>query len=99
MVPYLLNSKNVMVLETIPIDYTSYESMVSSFIGQCEKNKRNQELFMKRLCFEGGKVPTLEELGHCFGITRERTRQILKKVTRKLQKKANLDKLSFSGGN
>lgn len=80
--------------ESVPVFYTSYESMVSSFVQQCEKNKRNQKLFIKRFCFQEGKVPTLEELGQPFVITRERVRQILKKGAKKLQIKANLDKLA-----
>ena len=80
--------------DKITIDYKSYENMVSNFIEQFEKKKRNQDLFKRRLCFEDGKVPTLEELGRTFGITRERVRQILKKMGRKLEKKANIEKLS-----
>lgn len=80
--------------ESVSIDYTGYDAMVSSFVQQCEKNKRNQKLLMKRLCFQEGKLPTLEEIGQYFEITRERTRQILKKATAKLQIKANLDKVA-----
>ena len=81
--------------KSIPVDYTSYETMILSFIEQCEKNKRNQKLLMTRLCFQEGKIPTLEELGQHFEITRERVRQILKKGTGKFQIKANLDKLAL----
>ena len=76
------------------IDYESYDSMVVSFVRQCIKNVRNQDLFLKRFCFREGKSPTLEELGAYFGITRERARQILKKGFIKLQIKANVDKLN-----
>ncbi|WP_458778418.1 DNA-directed RNA polymerase subunit alpha C-terminal domain-containing protein [Desulforhopalus sp. 52FAK] len=77
-----------------PIDYESYDSMVESFVRQCIKNVRNQDLFLKRFCFREGKSPILEELGEYFGITRERARQILKKGFIKLQIKANVDKLN-----
>jgi len=76
------------------INYSSYDEMVASFIDQCIKNKRDQQLFMQRLCFTEGKVPTLEELGLQFDITRERARQILKMGFAKQRVKANLDRLS-----
>lgn len=77
------------------VDYSSYDEMVASFIGQCVKNKRDQDLFMRRLCFSEGKVPTLEELGQQCDISRERARQILKKGLDKLRVKANLDRLEY----
>ena len=76
------------------IDYSSYEAMISTFIEQCEQDTRNQKLLMDRFCFRGGKVPTLEELGQRFGISRERVRQILKKGTAKFQIKTFFDKLA-----
>jgi len=75
------------------IDRSSYKKMVASFIGQCVKSERDQQLFMQRFCFLDGKVPTLEELGQQFGVTRERARQILKKGLDKLRVKVNLDRL------
>ena len=79
--------------DTFCIDYKSYEKMLSSFIRQCEKNKRNQELLIQRFCFEGYKIPTLDELGYNFGITRQRVRQILIQDLKKIKVKANLNKL------
>lgn len=81
--------------ESPAIDYSSYEIMVSGFVQQCEKNKRNQTLFLKRFCFQEGKAPTLEELGQHFEISRERARQILKKGTAKFQIKAVFEKVTF----
>jgi DNA-directed RNA polymerase alpha subunit len=75
------------------IDYSSYEAMVESFLKQCVKSRRDQQLFKRRLCFTEGKAPTLEELGQQFGITRERTRQILNKGFNKLRIKENIDRL------
>jgi DNA-directed RNA polymerase alpha subunit len=77
------------------VDYSSYEEMVASFIGQCMKSERDQKLFMRRLCFTNGKVPILEDLGQQFHITRERARQILKKGMDKLRVKVNIDKLDL----
>ena len=79
--------------EPIVIDYSSYENMVSCFTAFCVKNKRNQELFKKKFCFQTDKIPTLEELGQSFGITRERVRQILNKGIRKFKHRVNMDKL------
>ena len=81
--------------KTVHIDYTAYEIMISSFIRQCENNMRNQDLLIKRFSFQEGKVPTLNEIGQHFGITRERVRQVLQKGLKKLQKKRNLNKLAF----
>jgi len=75
------------------VDYSSYDAMVACFVSQCLKSQRNQNLFKQRFCFTEGKAPTLEELGQQFDITRERTRQILKKGLNKLRIKQNLDKL------
>nr|MDA3787524.1 hypothetical protein [Desulfobacula sp.] len=75
------------------IDYTSYDDMISSFVEDCLKNKRDQELSKKRFCFQTGKIPTLEERGQYFGITRERVRQIVSKNSRKFKHRVNLNKL------
>ncbi|MCF6246137.1 MAG: hypothetical protein L3J69_02125 [Desulfobacula sp.] len=79
--------------EAIVIDYSSYEEMVSSFTAVCVKKKRNQELFQKKFCFQTEKIPTLEELGQAFGITRERVRQILNKGVRKFKHRVNMDRV------
>lgn len=81
--------------ESIVIDFSSYEGMVSSFTAVCVKQKRNQELFQKRFCFRTEKIPTLEKLGQTFGITRERVRQILNKGGRKFKHRVNMDKLKL----
>ena len=83
---------------TIPIDFSSYESMVSSFISICIKNVRNQEIFQKKLDFQSKKIPTLEELGQTFGITRERVRQIVKKELYKFKHRVNINKLTHFWG-
>ncbi len=79
--------------EAVVINFSSYEEMVSSFTAVSVKKKRNQELFQKKFCFQTEKIPTLEELGQAFGITRERVRQILNKGIRKFKLRVNLDKL------
>ncbi len=81
--------------ESQEIDYSSYEAMISGFVRASEKSERNQKLLYTKFCFRDGKVPTLEELGQAFGITRERVRQILKRGIAKLQKKVVFDQLTF----
>ncbi|MFO7817168.1 MAG: DNA-directed RNA polymerase subunit alpha C-terminal domain-containing protein [Desulfovibrionales bacterium] len=89
----LLCFSNSQVEEQDAVNYSSYDAMVGCFVGQCLKNQRNQNLFKQRFCFTEGKAPTLEDLGQQFDITRERTRQILKKGLNKLRKKQNMDRL------
>ncbi len=88
-----LSNDNLNKSTITAIDYSSYESMIGSFLQETEKNKRNQEIFLKRLCFQEGKLPTLEELGIQFDVSRERIRQILKRGTLKFRIKGNIDRL------
>jgi len=81
--------------DTISIDFTSYDNMISSFTAVCVKDVRNQGIFQKKLCFQSEKTPTLEEIGQIFGITRERVRQIVKKELRKFKHKININKLEY----
>lgn len=76
------------------IDYSSYRNMISSFVRRCIKSKRDQDLISRRLCFQTEKMPTLEQLGQDFDITRERVRQILNKGYRNLKIKANVNILN-----
>lgn len=80
---------------TSQIDYTSYLSMIVSFIKTIENNQRNQELFLKQLYCRKEKLETLEELGQYFDVTRERVRQIQLKLLRKARIKINLSLLDF----
>ncbi|MBU0967624.1 MAG: hypothetical protein KKA54_14725 [Proteobacteria bacterium] len=75
------------------IDYSSYENLVVSFVRHCLKIKRNQEIVCSRLNFPDT-MPTLEQLGSQFCITRERVRQILKRANSLLVVKAHRDLLS-----
>lgn len=76
------------------IDYSSYRDMISSFVRRCIKSKRDQDLISRRLCFQTEKIPTLEQLGQDFDITRERVRQILNKGYRDLKIKTNVNILN-----
>lgn len=70
------------------IDYSSYEQLVASFVRHCLKSKRNQAIVCSRLDFPGA-MPTLEELGEPYGITKERVRQILNRGNALLRVKAH----------
>ncbi|MDM8557184.1 DNA-directed RNA polymerase subunit alpha C-terminal domain-containing protein, partial [Desulfococcaceae bacterium HSG7] len=80
--------------ENFCIEYLSYKTLVSSFTKFCIKSQRDQKLITKRLYFHTAKKPTLVHLGNKFDITRERTRQIIKKGFGLMQNKANLDILN-----
>jgi len=75
------------------IDYSSYKNLVVSFVQHCLKTKRDQEIVCIRLNFPST-MPTLEQLGSQFCITRERVRQILKRGNSLLVVKAHRDLLS-----
>jgi len=70
------------------IDYSSYEELVASFVRHCLESKRDQEIICNRLDFPDD-MPTLEQLGERFGLTRERVRQILKKGNELLRVKVH----------
>ncbi|MCK5681304.1 hypothetical protein KAI46_10895 [bacterium] len=90
-----INSRSTLISETIVIDYTSYENMVSEFISQCVRSKRDQELFKIRLCFSKGKVPSTKQIGNIFEISGGRVQQIFANINRELKRKYNLEKLSY----
>jgi RNA polymerase primary sigma factor len=48
-------------------------------------SKREREVLTMRFGLEDGQAHTLEEVGHAFGVTRERIRQIEAKALRKLR--------------
>lgn len=75
------------------IDYSSYEELVSSFVRHCLKSERNQAIVCSRLDYPGA-MPTLEELGERFGMTREGVRQILKRGNALLRVKAHRELLA-----
>ena len=75
------------------LDYSSYENLIKSFTSHCLKTTRNQEIVSCRLNFPK-KMPTLEEIGSKYDITRERARQVLKNGDNLLRTKINRDILN-----
>ena len=53
-----------------------------------ELSPREQEVVRLRFGLDDGRVRTLEEVGHIFGVTRERVRQIETKTLAKLRQPA-----------
>lgn len=78
-----------------PVDCSSYHAMLADFLAQCGCSARDRKIFLERLCCTKNRLPTLEELGEQFALSRERVRQILKKNTEQIRKKTNIDKLDF----
>ncbi len=58
-----------------PVSYSSFQEMVTSFIGSVIQKDRTTVVLIERLGLEGRRT-TLAALGARFGITRERVRQI-----------------------
>ncbi len=56
-------------------------------------DEREQEILSMRFGFEDGVTHTLEEVGHKFGVTRERIRQIQSKAIEKMRKHERSNRL------
>jgi len=56
-------------------------------------NPREQKILSLRFGLDDGVTHTLEEVGHDFGVTRERIRQIEAKALEKIRVHTKLDKL------
>ncbi len=80
-------------IESILLDYSSYENLFASYCRFCLKKERNQLLIQKMFLFDSDKSPTLEKGGQHFGITRERVRQIVNKAVKQFKHAANITKL------
>ena len=66
------------------INKDSFESLMQSWILHRKVNDIYAQMFMKRMGWHGNKAETLESIAQQHGVTRERIRQIEKKVTAKL---------------
>jgi len=89
-----INIENT-ILKGLPAEvYCGFEQLTDAFVKAIVKNKREYMVLKGRLGLDGRKW-TLEELGHRENLTRERIRQIEKKLMPILKKPKTLDKLSF----
>jgi RNA polymerase primary sigma factor len=69
------------------------KSLVLKIIKNLEgENERNKEIFIQRFCLDGSlKQPDLKELGAKHGIVRERVRQIVDRMFRKITRAIALE--------
>lgn len=68
--------------------YEDIEVLLASCLSEKE-----YDIIIKRFGLDGNRPQTLEELGTCYGVTRERIRQIEVKALRKLKNPKRLNKL------
>lgn len=73
------------------IEQGTLREILENLMG--ELTNREQEVLKARYGFEDGVEKTLEEVGHTFGVTRERIRQIESKAIRKLSNPTRIRKL------
>ena len=66
------------------IEKDSFESLMQSWILHRKVNDIYVQIYMKRMGWHGNKAETLESVAQQHGVTRERIRQIEKKLTAKL---------------
>lgn len=62
---------------------------VRKFLSESKISDREMEILSFRFGFHGGKIPTFEQLGEVYGVTRERVRQIELGALRKIRKNQN----------
>lgn len=66
------------------IKYDSFEQMMLSWFEQCKIKKKYMLIYVTWIGVNTSKAFTLDECGKTFGLTRERIRQILRKVITQL---------------
>ncbi len=81
----LLNKASISSqVNAFPVDFSSFESMVQSFLRGLIENERNAAITAEYWGLRSGEKGTLESVAQVFDITRERVRQILKRSERHL---------------
>ena len=87
--------KNIL-LKGLPAEvYSDFGQLMDAFVHTVGKNEREYTVLKGRFGLLGGRKWTLEELGKREGLTRERIRQIEKKLMSILEKPNTLERLSF----
>jgi RNA polymerase primary sigma factor len=75
-------------------EIAEHASLRSTLLGVLEDlDERSREVIVLRFGLGGEDAMTLEEVGQCFGVTRERIRQIEAKTLRKLRHPSRSNKL------
>lgn len=77
------------IQEEIHIPYSSFEELWDTFVASVAPTRRERRILEGRLGVLKDRKWTLEELGMHEGITRERVRQIAKKLMRKIRHRSN----------
>lgn len=67
-----------------PFNYSNLQEMLSAYLGEISISKRDQMILFTRYGYPDNDTMTYEDIGILFEITRERVRQIIKRIVRKL---------------
>lgn len=85
-----------MFSESISVEaYSSFDQLIISFVQSLVKKPNDYLVVMGRLGYLDRRIWTLEELGCKLNLTRERIRQIEKKIFTVINKPKTLDRLSL----
>lgn len=87
---YNANLTNIANEEYNPFNYKNLYEMLRHFLTKISVTERDQQILFTRIGYPDNEIMTLEETGILFDVSRERIRQILGKVNRKLVKLARL---------
>lgn len=88
---YNTNLTNIANEEYNPFNYKNLYEMLRHFLlTEISVTERDQQILFTRIGYPDNQVMTLEETGILFDVSRERIRQILGRISRKLAKLAQL---------
>lgn len=81
-----------------PVFELSEKNILKQIVNEClcKLSERERLVIQKRFGFDDGNPKTLDYIGCCFGVSRERIRQIELKALKKLQCSSKLIKLNIS---
>lgn len=72
----------------------SIKSDIRKILKESNLTEREMDIIIKYFGFENGNTMTLEQIGKIYGITRERSRQILSKTLKKLRNNQKMRELA-----